>query len=348
MGEKEIVQDGVSDGGGSGLVGGGPPTAGSGGGQVGQPAGPDSAGGAGGGGKPQQDGPGTGGPGGGGGQQVDDCAQIEFKMRELSEALEALRKQNQQFADKAVDVFYGDEGYRDKVQKAKVTEAVVDSNNKVGENLIDIALFAAGGYGGLGGGTAGGVAKVGGAWTEVKATASAGEALFGKGIYGSKDASAAIQGVGSFLGGLTGADLGGTAVEGGPLTGMADKAKNAVLTGLKDWMKEGATAPGIEAAQKAYADFVGAATAANAAAAGANEVKKQLDELARQAQAKGCPPLPAVPDPYVKTFDLVPFGKGAERNQGGPTLHNQTLSGDSHYATDMFKAGSKENLPFNH
>ena len=329
MGEKEIDGGGAGGGatgvGGGAAVGGGPGTTQG----PGLPPDPFPPGGGGGGspGTRQRD---PGGGGSGEGQRVSDCADLEARNKELIAALDALRQKNQQFADKAVDDFYRNEGYRDTVQKTMVTEAVVDSNNKVGKGLIDIALFAAGGYGGVGQALGGSAATM--------------EGMFGAGIYGSKDAGAAIQGIGAFLGKLTGTEIGGKEVEGGPLGGMADKAKNAVLDGIGDWMKEGATAPGIEAAKQAYAAFVGDATAANAAAAGALDVKRQLDDVVAQAQAKNCP-LPPVPNPILRTFALTPFGQGAERGRSGPTLHTQTLSGDSHLATDMFQAGSKGMLP---
>lgn len=334
MGEKDIVEDVYLDGGQP--MGPGGPT-----GTTGNPPfvppgglGIPGGGAGGGGGAPKTGGGPSGGPGGDAAGGGDDCADLEFKMRDLKEALENLRKENESWADKAADSFYGNEGYRDTVQKAGITAAVVDSNNAVGKTMIDAALFAAGGYGGI--------AKAGG-----MSTATA-EAWFGGGIYGSKDATAAIQGIGAFLGQQTGAKVpGAKEVAGGSMTGMADAAKNAVIDGLSQWMKDGATSPGIEAAKKGYADFVGKATATNAAAAGAADIKKQMDELAKQAKAKNCPPeIYAIPNTGFKTFDMAPFGQGPHIGQAGPNMRTTNLDGTPRFPpSDLFQKGSKGNLP---
>lgn len=323
MGEKEIVEDGPGVGGpgqqGGSSSTGTPPVAGSGtGGGVSQPG----DGGGGGGGRPKPGGGGGGaGDGGGGGR---DCADIEFEMRRLREALEALRGKNQELADKTDAAF---KAYKDAIQALKITEAVVDSNNAVGKTLIQTALFAAGGIGGI----AKGMGMSGEMATQ----------MFGGGIYGSKDAASAVQGIGAFLGKQFGAEVpGAKEIAGGQLSGMADAAKNAVLNGLGDWMKDGATQGERDAAKERYADFVGQATALNAAAAGMADLKRQLDALAAEAKAKNCPTEDfEVPNPFVRTVELAPIGQGAIQGEKGPNWHRQDLDGSNHSITDMFKNG---------
>jgi hypothetical protein len=74
---------------------------------------------------------GSSGGSGSTGYPVDDCAQLEFKARELTAALEAAPQANATAAGKAADLFYG--SYRPAIQGAKVTDAVVSGNNAVGE-----------------------------------------------------------------------------------------------------------------------------------------------------------------------------------------------------------------------
>lgn len=142
MGEKDIVGDTalgggvVVGGGGQGIPGGttgGPPGGATGGGTT------DTGGGGGGG---PRTGGGPGGSPGSPGSQVDDCAQLEFKARELIPALEAAGRANAAAANKALDAFYS--RYKPAIQGAKVTDAVVSSNNAVGEAIIDVAIKVAG------------------------------------------------------------------------------------------------------------------------------------------------------------------------------------------------------------
>jgi hypothetical protein len=73
---------------------------------------------------------------------VDDCAQLEFKARELKAAMDAAGKANAAAANKAVSAFF--DAYKPAIQGAKVTDAVVSGNNAVGEAIIDVAIKAAG------------------------------------------------------------------------------------------------------------------------------------------------------------------------------------------------------------
>lgn len=325
MGEKEIVEDypgivGPGQQGPTSSTGTPPLTGGSGtGGGVGVP------GGGGGGGTPPKTGGGGGVGDSGSGGGAADCADIEFKMRPLKEELEALRQKNQELADQTANAF---QRYSDAIKAAKITEAVVDSNNAVGKALIETALFAAGGYGGI--------AKSLGVGGETATQ------LFGSGIYGSKDAASAIQGIGAFVSKQAGVDVpNAKEVAGGALSGMADAAKNAVLDGIANWMKDGALSAEQAAAKDQYADFVGKATATNAAAAGMADLKRQLDALAAEAKAKNCPPeISDVPNPLVRTIEIAPYGQGAITGEKGPNWHRQQLDGNNHSITDMFKAGT--------
>ena len=155
VGEKEIVQDPI------GYPGpgkpGGAPVGGKGGATTGKPGGTDKPLGGDpppntggdktmvGGGK----GPGSasgGGPGGDSAGGGDDCFDLEMKRRDLVAKFNDAAKINRAAADEAVDAFYNK--YKDAAQAAKITDAVVSSNNKVGEALIDVAIKAAKTFGG--------------------------------------------------------------------------------------------------------------------------------------------------------------------------------------------------------
>jgi hypothetical protein len=155
VGEKEIVEDGGHDGGAgtgkagdssSGTTGGGGTGPGTTGGGIDKPLGGDTTGG---GSTPGGKGPGGTTPGGPGGDTAgggDDCYDLEMKRNELVKQLEEARKINQAAGDKAVDAFYGK--YKDAAQAAKISDAVVTSNNAVGEAMIDLAIKAAKTFGG--------------------------------------------------------------------------------------------------------------------------------------------------------------------------------------------------------
>ena len=298
MGEKEIVQDGEGQVGG-GVVGGGnvgggtSGTGGTGGGTTGggtdKPLGPgggpvgDTAGG---GGKPGGKGPGAsgGGPGDDSAGGGDDCFDLEMKRRDLVAQLEEARKINQAAGDEAVDAFYGK--YKDAVQAAKIDDAVVSSNNAVGEAMIDLAIKAA--------------KTFGGEKTQVSEIAD-----------------------------------------------KAQEAKDKYLPALKQWMHDGATAGQLDAAKKAYVDFAGAATKANIAASIVARLKAAIDALDKQAKAKGCPDFPPVVPPMLKTFDIGEFGKGAQKGEDGPMIHQGPLGGKD-FPDDLFAKGAKTGLSFYH
>lgn len=296
MGEKEIVQDGegqvgggVVGGGnvGGGASGGGTSGGGSTGGGTDKPLGGgpggDSAGGGSKGGKPSGDKAG-GGPGGDSAGGGDDCYDLEMKRKDLVDQLEEARKINQAAGDEAVNTFYG--SYKDAVQAAKIDDAVVSSNNAVGEAMIDLAIKAA--------------KTFGGEKTQVSEIAD-----------------------------------------------KAQEAKDKYLPALKQWMHDGATAGQLDAAKKAYVDFAGSATRANIAASIAARLKAAIEALDKQAKAKGCPDFGPVPSPMLKTFDIGEFGKGAEKHQDGPVIHQGPLGG-SDFANDLFAAGGKTGLAFYH
>jgi hypothetical protein len=297
VGEKEIVQDGEGQGGGAGTgnvgggsagtSGGGGTGAGTTGGGTDKPLGGGPGGDTAGGGSPAGGkGPGAssgGGPGGDSAGGADDCFDIEMKRKDLLAQLEEARKINQAAGDEAVDAFYGK--YKDAVQAAKIDDAVVSSNNAVGEAMIDLAIKAA--------------KTFGGEKTQVSEIAD-----------------------------------------------KAQEAKDKYLPALKQWMHDGATAGQLDAAKKAYVDFAGSATRANIAAGIVARLKAAIEALDK-AKPKNCPDFGPVPSPMLQTFEIGEFGKGAEKKQDGPMIHQGPLGG-SDFADDLFAKGGKDGLSFKH
>lgn len=353
MGEKEIVEGGpaVSTG-----TGGGPTTTGGsttsgglvdpmpqGGGGGGRPGGPQIA-------------------TGGGPQTVergDPCKDLTDKAQELLKALQSAHDENRAAMQRALNGFYGpksseyNEGYAHYLSMAKITEAVVDANNATGKALIDVALFAAGGWGGLAG----------------KGSTTAG--LFGEGLAGAKTTADAWGKIGikvagkiadAYIGDKAGTMGSGaykfiekaTGPEGhdatkafqGPAGAIESIVRGAVIDALGNWMKDGATSGDLSRAQAAYADFVAGAAVANTTSGAADDLKKQLDDLNTQLRERKCPEV-AIPDYVFYTFDLTEFGNGMFRGQKGPTMHAKNLVSGGDRTTDLFaKVNDTGSLPF--
>ncbi|MSQ37295.1 MAG: hypothetical protein EXR61_03140 [Chloroflexi bacterium] len=105
----------------------------------------------------QAHGPGTTGGGNGAPHTLESpCNELCERAERLLQQLEGLHAQNRYQTQRALRAFYGDPrskaagGYAHWFTQAKVTEAVVDANNAVGKTLIDVGLFALGGWGGIG------------------------------------------------------------------------------------------------------------------------------------------------------------------------------------------------------
>lgn len=345
MGEKEIVEGGpaVSTGTGGGATTGGTTT---GGGLV------DPMPQGGGGGKP-------GGPqttSGGTPQTVDrgdPCKDLTDQAHELLGQLQALHDMNRDAMQRALSAFFGpkssryNEGYAHSFSMAKITEAVVDANNATGKALIDVALFAAGGWGGIMG------------------KGSTAEALFGKGIQGAADATEAwgkvgmkvLEKVGDAAGykaGKVGTTIGKTLATDDPKKVMQPTygaiesvVRGAVIDALGNWMKDGATSGDLARAQAAYADFCGAAATANTTAGSAKAIKDKLDDINKQLRERNCPEV-TIPDYAFYTFDISQFGQGMFQGEtDGPTMHTTYLVSGGDRATDLFaKVNDTGSLPF--
>jgi hypothetical protein len=351
VGEKEIVEGGpaVSTGTGGGATTGGS-TAGGGlvdpmpqGGGGGKPGGPQTA-------------------TGGGPQTVergDPCKDLTDKAQELLKALQSAHDENRAAMQRALSAFFGpksseyNEGYAHSLSMAKITEAVVDANNATGKALIDVALFAAGGWGGLAGkgSTAAGILGEGlaGAKTAAEAWGKVGVKVASKVADAYIGNKAGTMGAGTYkflekAMGEQGADA-GKAFQ-GPAGAIESIVRGAIIDALGNWMKDGATSGDLSRAQAAYADFVAGAAVANTTAAAADDLKKQIDDLNEQLRARNCPEV-TIPDYVFYTFDLTQFGNGMFRSEKGPQMHAKNLVSGGDRTTDLFaKVNDVGSLPF--
>ena len=344
MGEKEIVQDGPGT-----TPGGTPgPTPGSGPGTTGGPTKPDPT-------TPgQTDGPPKT-------QAKDDpCGDLKARADDLLAQLEALHQQNRAYRQKALSAFFGPrggttaDGYAHWLTQSKVTEAVVDSNNAVGKNIIDVAMFAIGGWGGLG--------EVG----APQGFAKAAQAAYGGGLPGSRSyldlfgklGLKVLEKAGDEALGYKAGKMSSGVIK--TVTKLEDPAawfqgingtiesigRGAIIDALGDWMKKGATSGDLERAKEAFADFAAAALVANTTAASALQLVLKLQDLIEEARAKGCPE-PVIPDDVFYTFDLAQLGVGAFQGQAGPTMHSHSIMSGVDRTWDLFASVSDtSSLPF--
>ena len=284
---------------------------------------------------------------------VRDCSELEAKINYLLGLLKAAHDSNVKHAKAAADAFWGDPnspyygGYMHWFSQAKVTEAVVDSQNAVGKALIDTALFAMGGWGGFGG-------KFG----------QAADALLGSGVRGAKTVGEVYYKIAQkIVGKIADEALGGKAGtmgtaawktadkmnwEGksvepekllqGSMSGLESILRGSIIDGIGNWMKEGAMSADLERAKTAYADFVTNANLANVDAAVGDQIKKDLEELMEEAKLQNCP-TPQIPKYDYYTFDLQPFGMGAFKGQQAPVMRLQRAEG-SGPQWDMFGRNS--------
>lgn len=325
--------------------------------------------------------------GGGPGQDKTDCDEIQRKINALLDALEAAHDSNLDHAKKATQAFRGRpssktyDGYGHWITSAKITEAVVEGENEAGKWLVDIALFAAGGWGGISAISKGSsiarstqtgmsVMRIGesGAatmsrWHEVPAVASKLDKWLGTGIRGAKDATEVYGKIATKVLEKLGdaaapyAGKGGSAAaktidkmnkewwQGG--VGFLESAiRGKVMDGLGNWMKEAASAADVERAKADYADFTAEGAAANADAAAAIGIEAAIKDLMKEAAEKNCT-VPAIPNWSFFTFDLGQFGVGMFEGEKGPSLHSNDLEGTRSTSWDLFKPQSNPvSLPF--
>ncbi len=351
MGEKEIVEDG---GGGVPRTqerphGGVPPT-------TGRPLVDPTGGGT----------PPPTQPGGGVPQtqeRKDPCKDLTAKAQELLQQLQSAHDANRAAMQRALNAFYGarsnpnNDGYAHWLSSSEITKAVVDANNATGKMLIDVALFAAGGWGGIAG------------------EGSAAADIFGTGLSGAKSAADAWGKIGikvagkvadAYIGDKAGT-LGSAAYKSidkaigdhgddatkvfqGPAGAIESIVRGKVLDALGDWMKDGATSGDLSRAQAAYADFCAAAAVCNTTEGAGRSLKQQIDDVNGQLRAQNCPEV-TIPDYVFYTFDITQFGTGMYEGQAGPTMHAKNLVSGGDRATDLFAQAAdvqsgKDRLPF--
>ncbi|MBM4420795.1 MAG: hypothetical protein FJ034_04275 [Chloroflexi bacterium] len=132
----------------------------------------------------------------------------------------------------------------------------------------------------------------------------------------------------------------------GPAGAIESIVRGQIIDALGNWMKEGAMSGDLGRAKVAYADFVGAAAAANTTAAAAQSIKEQIDAINAQLRAQGCPEV-SIPDYAFYSFDILNFGEGMFRGQAGPTMHTKYLVSGGDRTTDLFaSANDTGSLPF--
>jgi len=371
MGEKQIVTGGPGAPGG-GTTGGG--TTGGGAGPGGLSTTPSGGGGS----VPTQTRP-PGTPATA--SDADLCSEIRKKQAALLEELDGVARANRSAVERAMTSFFGTsatkyaDGYAHWYTQAHITEALVDGENAVGKELIDAALFAVGGWGGLGelglaGDTAAYAKYFGVAAEEATGVAKAAETathLLGKGIAGTKDAAEAYgkiavkvaEKVGDNLAGYKAGKAGSSLAKSiekahgehpdewvqGPFGLLESVARGKLIDALGDWMKTGAAEGDLGRAKQAYVDFAAAAQTANVAAATAHGLKAQLDALNAEARQRGCPEV-AIPDYQIYTVDPAVFGAGPSVKEKGPTMTREKLSDGTTTTFDLFgSVGDPSSLP---
>lgn len=350
MGEKEIVERGpaVTTGGGGSTTGGRTTSGGlvdpmpqGGGGQLGGPKTTTRDG------NPQTT---DGG---------DPCKDLTDRAQALLKALQSAHDENRAAMQRALNAFFGpksskyNEGYAHSFSMAKITEAVVDAQNATGKALIDVALFAAGGWGGIAG----------------KGSTAAG--ILGEGIAGAKSAADAWGKIGikvaskvadAYIGDKAGTMGAGaykfvdkaigehgedaTKAFQGPAGAIESIVRGKIIDALGDWMKDGATSGDLSRAKAAYADFVAAAASANTTSGAADALKDQIDDINKQLRERNCPEV-TIPYYVFYSFDILQFGQGMREGEKGPTMHAKDLVSGGDRTSDLFaKVKDTGSLPF--
>jgi hypothetical protein len=303
--------------------------------------------------------------------EADLCSDIKRKQAAKLDELEGVARANRAATERAMQAFYGPkgsagtaDGYAHWCTQAKVTEAVVDTQNAVGKNLIDAALFAAGGWGGIASST--GAVEAEGA---LGGFAGFAEGAFGKGMAGAKDVADAYgkiavkvaekigDAAADYKAGKAGSSLaksieklGGEHPDDwiqGPFGYLESVARGKLIDALGDWMKEGAMAGDLDRAKQAYLDFCLAAQTANIAAAAADQIKAALEALNEEAKKRGCPQV-AIPDWNLYTIDPAVFGAGPEVGSTGPSAIRHSLESGKNVQFDLFGSiagGAYTSLP---
>lgn len=269
-----------------------------------------------------------------------DCTELEKEMQYLLGMLEAICNSNHTHAKNALTAFGGDPnskfagGYAHWLQQAKVTQAVVRANNALGKTMIDVALFAVGGWGGL-----------------LGKESLAGKYL-GTGISGAKDAADAwgkvamkiVEKVGDeaagYKAGKIGSAIGKTLDHpdewykglGGVLESVI---RGGIIDALGNWAEEGATSADLQRALNAYTEFTTNANLANLDAATYTKTMEKLKELMKQAELEGCP-MPTIDKCPLHTFDLGKFGVGAFQGEKGPEMNRDSGDGSPTQHWDLF------------
>lgn len=294
-------------------------------------------------------------------ERKDPCAGLKAQAEALLQQLEGLHTQNREQTQRALRAFFGDpantlaDGYAHWFTQAKVTEAVVDASNATAKTLIDVALFALGGWGAIG-----------------KATSAVGKAsklekMFGTGLAGAESALDAYgkialkvteKVVDEYVGGKAG-KAGSTLYKTidkleskpekwfQPSLGVIESiVRSSIIDALGNWMKAGAMSGDLGRAATAYADFFAAAMAANVSAAAAAQIHQQIQDLNTQLRAIPCPEV-SIPDYVFYTFGTAQFGQGAFRGQAGPTMHSHSLESGNDRDWDLFaNVADTRGLPF--
>ena len=296
-------------------------------------------------------------------EKKDPCKELTEKAQQLLQSLQSAHDANRAAMQRALSAFFGprksnvNQGYASSLASSEITKAVVDANNATGKMLIDVALFAAGGWGGIAGeGSAAagifgeglaGAKSVGDAWGKIgiKVAGKVADAYIGDkaGTMGAGAYKAIDKAIGDH-----GDDA--TKVFQGPAGAIESIVRGKILDALGDWMKDGATSGDISRAQAAYADFCAAAAVCNTTEGAARDLKKQIDDINAQLRAAGCPEV-TIPDYVFYTFDITQFGTGMFGGQKGPTMHAKNLVSGGDRPTDLFTQvnnvrTNSDSLPF--
>ncbi|HZP95985.1 MAG TPA: hypothetical protein VFC31_06580 [Candidatus Limnocylindria bacterium] len=296
-------------------------------------------------------------------EKKDPCKELTEKAQALLQQLASAHDANRAAMQRALNAFFGprksniNQGYAHSLTSSEITKAVVDANNATGKMLIDVALFAAGGWGGIAGegsiaeGAFGqglaGAKSVGDAWGKIgiKVAGKVADAYIGDkaGTMGSAAYKFYDKATGSHADDATQPFQ-------GPAGAIESIVRGAILDALGNWMKDGATSGDISRAQAAYADFCAAAAACNTTEGAARQIKAQIDDINAQLREAGCPEV-TIPDYVFYTFDITQFGTGLFQGQKGPTMHAKNVVSGGDRTTDLFAQvadvqRNRDSLPF--
>lgn len=230
------------------------------------------------------------------------CDEIEAEFRRLLSLLSAVHNSNLEHQRAARDAFWGNRndankmGYKSYLTQAGITQAQVAASYELGK----IYLKALQAFIGIAG-----------------APASAGYEVVAKEV---------LKNVGDEIAKHAGT-LGVGATESlvktkwkDSLSSVGDVVGNEVLDRGMDMAKslnvEAASRKQVEAAMKAYAEFVAHAVQANIAVEAAQQLYEDLDKLKAKAEEYGCP-IPPIPCYRWYKYGLEEYGVGSTVQEGG-------------------------------